>query len=211
MTTRRRLIVQSAVLVLVSVLAQEATAGPPTEQLSARIDRVVKVLEDPALRKEGKTAERRQEIRRIAGEIFDFTEVAKRSLGRHWAGRTPAEQEEFVGLFTDLLERTYVSKMELYAGEKISMVGESVDGDQATVRTKILSRQGIQTPIDYRMYRRGDRWTVYDVTIEGISLVANYRAQFARIMQSGSYPDLVRKLKEKLSEPVEEPRRTSQK
>src|SRR5262249_56940877 len=103
------------------------------------------------------------------------------SLGRHWAARTPAEQKEFVALFADLLERSYISKIEVYGGEKITFSGEAVDGEQATVRTKLMTRQGTDVPIDYRMLRRGDRWLVYDVMIEGISLVSNYRTQFNKI------------------------------
>jgi phospholipid transport system substrate-binding protein len=172
-----------------------AQAGAPTDQLRAYVDRVIKTLDTPGLRGEGKTKERRAAVRNIAGEIFDVPETAKRALGPHWQARTPAEREEFVKLFADLLETGYISKIDRYEGEKISYVGESMDGDQATVRTKIATRQGSEVPVDYRMHQRDGRWLVYDVVIEGVSLVANYRTQFNKIIQSSSYQELVQKLK----------------
>jgi phospholipid transport system substrate-binding protein len=106
-----------------------------------------------------------------------------------------------VRLFGDLLERAYISKIELYGGEKIAYTGESIDGDFALVKTKILTpKQGTEVPVDYRLLRRGERWLVYDVVIEGISLVSNYRTQFNKIIQSSSYQELVKKMKTKQEE-----------
>lgn len=187
--------------------ARDAVAGAPTEQLRASIERVVKILEDPELRKESRQAERRRAVRRVAEEIFDFAETAKRSLGRHWLARSPAEREEFVRLFADLLERAYISKIEVYNGERISYVGESVEGDLATVRTRIATRQGAEVPVDYRMLLRGDRWLVYDVIIEGVSLVANYRTQFNKIITTSSYQELVRRMRSKQEEFLEQERK----
>ena len=198
-----------AVALVVSVLvARDGWAGPPTELLRAQIDRVVRTLEEPELKKEGKVRERRAAVRKIAEDIFDFTETAKRSLGRHWQPRTSAERKEFVDLFANLLERSYLSKIELYNGEKIAYLGDSVDGDQAIVRTKIGTKQGTEVPVDYKMYRHGDRWLVYDVIIEGVSLIANYRTQFNKIIQTSSYQELVRKMKVKQAEFMDEHKRT---
>jgi phospholipid transport system substrate-binding protein len=178
-----------------------AWAGAPTDQLRARIDRVLKTLEDPELRQDAHAAERRVMIRTIAYDTFDFREISQRSLARHWQARTPAEREEFALLFADLLERSYIGKIEMYSGgERIQYVGEAVDGEQAVVRTKIVTRQGVEVPVDYRMHRVGDRWLVYDVALEGVSLVANYRAQFSKIIQTSSYGDLVAKLRAKKEE-----------
>ena len=187
-------------------------AGQPTEQLRVEIEQVIKVLDDPELKQEENAAARRAEVRRIANEIFDFGETAKRSLARHWASRTPAEREEFVQLFADLLERSYISKIELYGGEKVDYVGETIDGDQATIKTKITTKQGTEIPIDYRMLKRGDKWLVYDVIIEGVSLVANYRSQFNKIIVTSSYAELVKKMRDKQEEfyGVEKQKRTSQ-
>ncbi len=188
-----------AVALLVLGIAPGAQAGPATDRLKPEISRVIATLEDPALKGESKVGERRQVIRSITDGVFDWTEMAKRSLGRHWAGRTPAERQEFVGLFRDLLERAYVSKIERYTGEPVAFVGESLDGDQATVRTKITTKQNQEVPIDYRMIRQEDRWLVYDVLIESISLVGNYRTQFEGIIKTSSYGELVKKLKERAS------------
>src|SRR6267142_1597474 len=141
------------------------------------------------------TAQLRAAIRKEAESIFDFTETAKRALGQHWKSLNPSQQQEFVSLFEDLLERAYVSKIEKYSGEKVTYLGDTVDGDVATVKTKFITKQGTEIPIDYRLLRRGDRWLVYDVFVEGVSLVANYRTQFDRIMRTGSYDELVRRLK----------------
>ena len=179
-------------------------AGPPTDQLKSQVDRVLKTLEDPELRKESRARDRRNTVRKLAEEIFDFTETARRSLGRHWAARTPAEREEFVRLFGDLLERSYLSKIEVYGGEKVQYIGDAVDGDNATVKTKIITKAGTEIPIDYKMLRRGERWVVYDVAIEGVSLVANYRTQFNKIIQTSSFQELVRKMKTKQEEFLED-------
>jgi phospholipid transport system substrate-binding protein len=184
-------------------LAVPAQAGPALDQLRAQIDRVLKVLDDPEMKKDGHVKDRRAAARTVADDIFDFQETAKRSLARHWQPRTPAEQAEFVRLFADLLERSYISKIELYGGEKIAYLGDTIDGDQAIVRTRIVTKSGTEVPVDYRMLKRGDRWLVYDVIIEGVSLVANYRTQFNKIIQTSSYAELVKKMKVKQDEFIE--------
>ena len=200
-------LVVSLVVSLVAVRA--GWAGAPTDLLRVQIDRVVKTLDEPDLKKEGKTRERRVAVRKIAEDIFDFTETAKRSLGRHWQPRTAAERKEFVDLFANLLERSYLSKIELYSGEKIAYLGDTIEGDQATVRTRIVTKHGTEIPVDYKMYKHGDRWLVYDVIIEGVSLIANYRTQFNKIIQTSSYQELVRKMKTKQAEFSDDQRRTS--
>ena len=126
-----------------------------SEQLKDAIDRVVKLLEDPALKGPDRTAERRAGVTKIAQEIFDFPEVARRSLARHWQPLTDKQREEFTALFADLLERSYVSKIELYSGEKITYANERIDGDTATVATRIATKSGAEVPIDYRMLKKG--------------------------------------------------------
>jgi phospholipid transport system substrate-binding protein len=198
MTQRHRaVIVVLTATVLVVSTALGAIAGQPTDQIRDRVERVLKVVQDSGLKKEARATERRTEVRKVAGEIFDFEGTAKRALGRHWQERTPEERKEFVQLFTDLLEHSYVSKIEQYQGEKVQYVGESIDGDTATVRTRIMTPKGTEIPVDYRMERQGDRWRVYDVVIENVSLVSNYRTQFNKIIQTASYKDLVEKLRAK--------------
>ena len=188
----------AAVLAILS--AGEAAAGPPTDQLKGAIDRVIKVLEDPSLKGDDRVAERRTAVRKIADEIFDFNEIARRALARHWQGLTDKQRAEFVALFSDLLERSYISKIELYGGEKIQYAGERMDGDTASVATRIVTKNGTEVPIDYRLLKKGDRWLVYDVNIEGVSLVSNYRTQFNKIIQTGSFEDLIQRLRTKQGE-----------
>ncbi len=176
-------------------------SATPTEQLKTQIDRVLQTLQDPALAGEERAAERRAAIRAIAAEVFDVAEMSKRTLGRHWSARTDAEREEVARLFGELLERSYLGKLETYSGEHVAYAGEAVDGDHAVVRTRVSTRNGTEVPIDYRMLRRGERWMVYDVVIEGVSLVANYRSQFDRIIRSASYAEFVKRLRARIDEP----------
>jgi phospholipid transport system substrate-binding protein len=191
----RKLLVITLAGVVALGTAVSAWGGPPTDHLRQYSDQVLKVLEDPALKGDDKRAERRAAVRKVAIEIFDVSETAKRALGRHWQARNEAEREEFTQIFADLLERTYVSRIDQYGGETVKYVGESMDGDTATVRSRIVTRQGTEIPVDARMLRKGDRWLVYDIAIEGVSLINNYRAQFDSIIQKTSFQELVQRLK----------------
>jgi phospholipid transport system substrate-binding protein len=172
-------------------LAAQVWAGAPIDQARQNTDQILKVLGDPALNE----AERRTAVRKVAEQMFDMSEAAKRALGRHWQSRTPAEREEFIRLFADFLENTYLSKLVLYSGERVNYVSESIDGDLASVRAKILRKQGPEVPVEARMFRRGDRWYVYDISVEGISMISNYRSQFNTIIQKSSYEQLVQRLR----------------
>jgi phospholipid transport system substrate-binding protein len=177
-----------------------AMAGPPTDNLKSGIDRVITVLEDSSLK--DRPHERRAALRRVTNTIFDVEEAAQRSLARHWQARTPAEREEFVQLFGRLLEAAYLTKIELYSGEKVLYGGDTIDGEHATVRTRVVTKEGTDIPVDYRMLKRGDKWLVYDVSIEGVSLISNYRTQFNRIIQMSSFQELVKKLRARPEEPT---------
>jgi phospholipid transport system substrate-binding protein len=184
-------VLSTLVLLLALASAHGAWAGPPTDQLRDGVDRVLKVLRDPEL----EINQRRTAIIKVAGEIFDFAEMAKRALGQHWADRTSAEREEFVGLFTGLIQRAYVSKVDQHAAATtMTFRSEAVDGDYAVVQTTIPLSNGSTMPLDYRMHATGDEWQVYDISIAGISLVANYRAQFNKIIRASSYAALVARL-----------------
>jgi len=151
----------------------------------------MKVLQDPALEQ----TQRRAAIRAIALEAFDVTEAARRTLGPHWPKRTPAERQEFIGLFQGLLERGYLSRIGEYGGESVQYVGERIEGEYATVRALIVTQKGTQVPVEARVLRQGDRWRMYDVLIENVSLIASYRSQFDRVIRTSSYEELVRRLK----------------
>lgn len=202
---RRGLALPPLLAVLAVLLAApSAWAGPATDQVKASVERVLKVLRDPELQKPANAEKRRAQIREVAQTIFDFEELSRRALGRHWAARTPAERKRFTGLFTDLLEHNYVSKIESYSGEKVLYLPEQVDGDTITVRSRLVTQKGAEVPLDYRMQKGGDRWQAYDVLVEGISLVANYRTQFNSIINRSSYAGLVKRLEEKNLETTEE-------
>jgi phospholipid transport system substrate-binding protein len=187
-------------VLVVGLSSAPAAAGVPTDQLKGAVERVLKTLDDPALKGDARLGERRVAVRKIANEIFDFSEIAKRSMARHWQPLSEAQRTEFVGLFADLLERSYISKIETYGGEKIQYTAERADGEFATVSTRIITKNGTEVPVDYRMIKRADRWLVYDVSIEGVSLVSNYRTQFNKIIQTTSYNELVSKLRNKQDE-----------
>ena len=172
-----------------------AWAGPPTDTLREYTEAVQKVLDDPALKSEERRHERRAAVRKLAAEAFDVQETARRALGTHWQQRSPAEREEFVQLFADLLERTYIAKIDLYGGERLRFTDERLDGDIAVVRAKVTTRQGQEVPVEGRMHKKGERWLIYDVVIENISLINNYRSQFDRIIRTSSFAELVRRLK----------------
>jgi len=182
----------ATVLALALLVPQIVGAGAPTDQLKSYVERVLKTAQA------GRgSASERATIRKLADELFDWQEMAQRSLGPHWRERSPAERQEFVPLFADLVERGYISKIEQYDGEKIQYTGERIEGDLATVRTKVITKQGTEIPIDYRMVLRNGRWMIYDVDIEGVSLVANYRTQFNSVVRRSSYQELVKRMKSK--------------
>jgi phospholipid transport system substrate-binding protein len=193
---QRALVIVSALVVSLAG-GREAMAGQIADQMQSRLDRVIGILDDGG---KARADGRRAALREAAADIFDFTEITRRSLGRHWQTATPAEREELVVLFTGLLERSYLGRIEQYSGERIVIAGERVDGDVATVRTRLVARSGVQTPVDYRLHRAGDRWLAYDVSVEGVSLVASYRAQFNKIIQASSAQALVQRLRAKQEE-----------
>jgi phospholipid transport system substrate-binding protein len=206
MHTYARPLVASVAATLALVLAWPVFAGAPTDTLKETVDRIVQILADPGL--QDKPEQRRAEVRKIAEGIFDYPDTARRALGPHWNARSPQEQEEFVKLFADLLDRAYISKIELYQGERVRYVAETADGDEATVKTVIATKKSSEIPVDYRLHRKDGRWLIYDVIIEGVSLVSNYRTQFNKIVQTESYDALVQRLRAKdAAEPSASPGR----
>jgi phospholipid transport system substrate-binding protein len=176
---------------LVLELGGQAWAGPATDQLRAYTDRVMVVLESRTMT----APERLEAVRGVASEAFDVSETAQRALGLHWQQRTPAEREEFVQIFRGLLEQTYLSRIGEFGGERIKYVSERIDGDRAIVRAVIVTKNGTEVPVESRLLQKGDRWLIYDVLIENVSLIASYRSQFDRVIRTASYPELVRRLK----------------
>jgi phospholipid transport system substrate-binding protein len=180
-----------------------AVGGVPTDQIKSTVDKALVVLRDPRFKPAAKTKERREQLKQILFARFDFSEMAKRSLGANWRRRTPKEQEEFVRLFTDLLERAYADTIESYGDEKIVYVGERLDGGYADISSKVLTSKGEEFSLNYRAHFVGGEWRVYDVVVENISMVNNYRSQFNRVITNASYEELVRRLKDKADFPVQ--------
>ncbi len=181
----------------VTLTASPARAGLPTDQIKATVDKAQLVLRDPRLKPATKQTERREQLKQVLFSRFNFAEMAKRSLGPNWARRTPQEQEEFVRLFTEVLERAYADIIESYIDEKIVYLNEKVDSGYADVNSKIVTTKGEEYSINYRAQLVGNEWKVYDVVAENISLVNNYRSQFNRVIAKSSYEELVRRLKDK--------------
>lgn len=172
-------------------------AGTPTEQIRDTVDRVIVVLKNPRLKEESKTQERRNQLREIISYRFDFAEMARRSLGSHWRRRTPEEKREFVRLFTDLLEHTYVNRIEAYTDQRFVYLKENQEKSYAEVESRVITGKGEEFSLNYKTRLVDGEWRVYDVVIENISLVNNYRSQFNRIINNSSYDDLIRRMKEK--------------
>ena len=174
-----------------------AAAGEPTDVIRQTTDQVLRILENPTMQGPDKRAERQQQLHQISDQAFDWPEMARRALAVHWRGRTPQQQQEFVDLFRDLVEGTYMNRLETATQEKqdIQYVGEQIEGSRAVVRTLVLTKRNQQVPLEYRLHKTDGRWKIYDVLVEGISLVNNYRSQFNQIISSSSYDALVQKMK----------------
>ncbi len=185
----------SVLVILIS--AANVFAGVPLDEVKKTTNEVLDVLRNKELKAPGKEELRRQKILEIVSQVFDFREMAKRSLGIYWRKRTPQEKDEFVPLYKDLLNNTYMRKVERYTSEKILYTDESIQGDYAVVKTRIIRNTGTEIPLEYRLMKEDGKWVVYDVVIEGVSLVNNYRSQFSQIIRSDSYEELVKRLKKK--------------
>ena len=193
----RRVLMTMTAALLLGLTASVAAALTPTETVKSRVDDALLSLSRTANPTAEASERRRAEVRRAADALFDFPDMSRRALGRHWTDRTLAEREEFVRLFTDLIARSYIGKIDRYAGESIAYVGERVDGEEASVRSQVVTAKGSQIPVEYRLHRANDVWIAYDVLIENVSLVGTYRSQFDRIIKAESFATLLRRLREK--------------
>ena len=194
---KKTILAIAAAAVLHTALPNRAVAGVPTEQVRQTADKVLQVLQDPRFKANGNMSQRREQLRQILGARFDFAEMAKRSLGSNWQKGSSAEQQQFVRLFTDHLEKSYIAQIESYAGEKIIYGREAVEQDQAEVETKIVTKKSEQVAVNYKLKADGTDWKVYDVVIENVSLVNNFRTQFSRILAKGSFAELISQLEAK--------------
>lgn len=184
----------AAVTLVVDVGA--AGAGAPTEQLKAEVDRVLAVLQDPALRGPEHREQRQAAIRAAMDVIVDFPELSRRALGAAWGTHTPTERTEFVTAFAEFVKRAYLSRIDVYNDERVVWLDEQVSGDRAVVNARIQWKDGDTMPIAFRMMQAdGGRWRLYDVSMDGVSLVENYRTQFAAVLRRTSFEDLLKRLR----------------
>ena len=188
-------------MMVILAIAIPVWGGEPTDRIKGGTDKIIAVLSDPNLLGDEKADERRQAIREAVYELFDWEEMAKRSLARHWRGRTDEEKKEFVVLYGELLERTYLDRVEGYSGEEVIYTEERIDGKYALVKAKIMTKTKQEIAVDYRLKTKSKQWLVYDVSVEGVSLVNNYRTQFNQILMKSSYESLVDKLRKKIERP----------
>jgi phospholipid transport system substrate-binding protein len=183
--------------ILFFVLPARVAAETPGDAIRQTVDRILTILKDPQLKGENRKEERRRKLREIIYPRFDFTEMARRSLGSNWRRQQPEQQQEFVKLFTALLEDAYLDTIESYNGEKIQYVKERQDGNYAEVDTKIIDLAGREFSVDYRLHKVDGEWKVYDVVTENVSLVNNYRSQFNRVLTRSSFDELLARMREK--------------
>jgi phospholipid transport system substrate-binding protein len=176
-------------------------SASPTEKVRKAIEEITTILDEYVKNPQGKKEETLNKIMGIADQDFDWAEMAKRSLSRFWKQRTSDEQNKFTSLFRDLIKNAYLGKIEGYAGEKVVFEGEKIEDTYSVVKTKIITpSKGTEIPVDYRLQNNGGNWMVYDVVIEGVSLVNNYRDQFNSILQGSSYDELVKRIQNKLAQ-----------
>lgn len=186
-------------IVALGLLAGTAAAGEPLENIRRTVEDVLTILEDETLRAPEAQELRRQKLRQAVYQRFGFEEMARRALGRHWRDLSTEQRQEFVGLFSDLLERSYIGRIEgTGAGSQVEYTRETIDEDGfASVLSVITNRLDSQIEVEYRLLRHDGEasWEVYDVVIEGVSLINNYRTQFNNIIHRTSYDGLVNQLR----------------
>ena len=175
--------------VLIFAFSILSLAGEPTERIKETADRIISIISDPELQISGKDDEKKEKLKKrnrlvrdVVNERFDWEEFSRRTLARNWRDRTDEEKKEFIDLFGNLLERTYLDQVEGYSGEKVVYLDEKVDGDYAIVDVKVITKKETEIPVRYRLKKKRDQWFVYDVIVEGVSLVNNYRTQFNSII-----------------------------
>ena len=171
-------------------------ASAAREQVKTTIDQVMAILKDPKLQGPGKKTERREKLRQVILPRFDFAEMAKRALGNNW-NRYPDKQQEFVTAFTQLLEETYADQIELANGDQVAYLNERVEKDYAEIDTKVVSPKGDETMMTYKLHPVNSDWKVFDVVVENISIVNNYRSQFNRVLNNTSMDELIKRMKDK--------------
>lgn len=189
-------------------LPAAAAAGPPLDTVKGHADRVLDVLRDPSLKGESAKKVRKEKIRVISEQMFDFTELSRRTLAHHWQKLNPGQQKEFIQLYTSLLEDTYSDRILSYTDEKIVFGKEIMLNEKTAEVRSTVQRKTSEIPINYRVTLKDGTWRVYDVVIEGVSLINNYRSQFREIMANDSAEVLLETLRKKVGKSGQAPKKT---
>ncbi|MEP6935573.1 MAG: ABC transporter substrate-binding protein [Nitrospirota bacterium] len=168
----------------------------PTESVKRTIDDVLQILNNEALKQPSRARERRLTIEHVIRQRVSYEDMAKRALGDHWIELTDSERQEFIGLFVQLLRDMFAGRIDDYADEQVLYLSEQREENCAEVRTKLLGRK-VDTLLDFRVADKSGQWSVYDVVLDGATIVGNYHAQFTRIIRDHAYAGLVQKMKEK--------------
>ena len=193
----KSLVVAGAMAML---LTAGAMGGTPTDNIRETTNKIIAIVQDPALKTPDKESEKQAKIRAAADERFDWAEMARRSMGRNWANLNPEQKTEFTRIFSDLVDRTYMDRVEGYSGEIVNYTGESMEDGFAKVQVVVVDKKNTEIHVEYRMMNKDSNWLIYDVNIEGVSLVNNYRTQFSDIFTSGGYAELAKRINAKLAE-----------
>lgn len=188
----------SVVLALATTQSYASVTPDPTEQLRPFIDKVIKTLSDPTLKKLPKQ-EQGDRVIEVVRERFDFQEMSKRVVGQPWRNLSPQDQKDFEQLFTRLLQYAYISKIDDYAGQQVQFVQQRIKGDRAEVQTLLVDAQK-SIPVSYIMQLHDGQWLAYDVVVEGVSLIRNYMEQFNEIIRKEGFPGLMKQVAAKVGE-----------
>jgi phospholipid transport system substrate-binding protein len=185
---------------LLATASLVAAGASPTDSIRTSVDGVLALLQN----KEMDDATRREKIGEVISERFDFRAMSQRTLATNWKSASEEQRKEFVQLFSTLIENTYIGRVEAYTNEKVDFPGEKVKGKKAVVETLILTANA-DIPVDYKVYMKNDKWWVYDVVIEGISLISNYRSSYQEIVKKEGVDGLIEKMKAKIKELENQP------
>jgi phospholipid transport system substrate-binding protein len=169
------------------------------DEIRVAVTQALQILKEPEMRSNHERKALDTRLEKIIDPVFDFREMAKRSLGIHWRDLTPGEQQEFVPIFKDFLSSVYLGRIGFYNGEKVVFTGDTVGDNYAEVDTRVVAKNGDQFPVVYMMKRNGGDWKIYDVVVDNVSIDNNYRSQFDRVISTSSYQELVKRLKEKVA------------
>jgi len=195
----RKFIKQLFIICAFSILIPSMLfAGEPTDRVKIALDKIVNVISDPAMKAAAMKDKRDQMVMDAIKDVFNWEEFSRRALAQNWKKRTDDEKKAFMALFSQLVERTYMAKSNQYSGGKVEYLDEKIEGEFAKVSIKYITSSGTQTPVDFLMMKKNGAWWGYDVNVEGISIVGNYRSQFNDILIKSSFEDLMKRLKEKV-------------